>query len=93
ERGARPRRAGCGRDRSSGTSPHAVLLDLTGSLPAGLPLPPRIDLVHATCRDDLGAAVLLIRPDGYVRWAADRLADGDEDALLAAVAEGLARTP
>ncbi|GAB1332949.1 hypothetical protein ACE1SV_72880 [Streptomyces sennicomposti] len=42
---------------------------------------------------DLGAAVLLIRPDGYVRWAADRLADGEKDALLAAVAEGLARTP
>ncbi|WP_043262049.1 FAD-dependent monooxygenase [Streptomyces sp. e14] len=88
-------RTGAGPTRLSAlfAAGHAVLLDLTGSLPAGLPLPPRIDLVHATCPDDLGAAVLLIRPDGYVRWAADRLADGDEDALLAAVAEGLATTP
>ncbi|MGW4496816.1 FAD-dependent oxidoreductase [Streptomyces sp. NPDC004376] len=50
---------------------HAVLLDLGGVTPAGLRLPPRVDLVRATSADDLGAAALLIRPDGYVCWATD----------------------
>ncbi|ALC18636.1 monooxygenase [Streptomyces pristinaespiralis] len=50
---------------------HAVLLDLAGTVPAGLRLPPRVDLVRAACTDDLGAAALLIRPDGYVCWAGD----------------------
>lgn len=73
-------------------SGHAVLLDLAGAVPAGLPLPPRVDLVRATCTDDLGAAVLLIRPDGYLCWAADTAAGCDET-LLAAVARDVARTP
>ncbi|MDP4506806.1 FAD-dependent monooxygenase [Nonomuraea turcica] len=71
-------------------SGHAVLLDLAGTVPAGLRLPPRVDLVRATCADDLGAAVLLIRPDGYVCWAADDSA-ACGDALLAAIAGNLAR--
>ncbi|WUE13200.1 FAD-dependent monooxygenase [Nonomuraea sp. NBC_00507] len=71
-------------------SGHAVLLDLAGTVPADLRLPPRVDLVRATCADDLGAAVLLIRPDGYVCWAADDSA-ACGDALLAAIAGNLAR--
>ncbi|MFE9610670.1 FAD-dependent monooxygenase [Streptomyces sp. NPDC006012] len=64
---------------------HAVLLDLAGAVPVGLRLPPRVDLVRATCAEDLGAATLLVRPDGYVCWAADGSA-ADGDTLLAAVA-------
>ncbi|MER5181526.1 FAD-dependent monooxygenase [Streptomyces sp. NPDC002896] len=71
-------------------SGHAVLLDLAGTLPADLRLPPRVDLVRATCTDDLGAAALLIRPDGYVCWAADGSAACGET-LLAAIAGDLAR--
>jgi 2-polyprenyl-6-methoxyphenol hydroxylase-like FAD-dependent oxidoreductase len=67
-------------------SGHSVLLDLSGTVPADFPLPPRVDLVRATCTDDLGAAVLLIRPDGYVAWAADDSAAFD-DALLATIAD------
>nr|WP_272921093.1 FAD-dependent monooxygenase [Streptomyces sp. SID4917] len=52
-------------------SGHAVLLDLAGIIPADLRLPARVDLVRATCADDLGAAALLFRPDGYLCWAAD----------------------
>lgn len=72
-------------------SGHAVLLDLAGAVPAGLRLPPRVDLVRASCADDLGAAALLIRPDGYVCWATDSSADHG-DALLAAIAGGLAKS-
>ncbi|MBI0297317.1 FAD-dependent monooxygenase [Streptomyces sp. PRKS01-29] len=71
-------------------SGHAVLLDLSGAVPDGLPLPPRVDLVRATCADDLGAAVLLIRPDGYVCWAADTSSACGE-ALLGAIGGGLAK--
>jgi 2-polyprenyl-6-methoxyphenol hydroxylase-like FAD-dependent oxidoreductase len=71
-------------------SGHAVLLDLAGTVPADLRLPPRVDLVRAACTDDLGAAVLLIRPDGYVCWAADTSA-ACGDALLAAIAGNLAK--
>ncbi|SEK51781.1 FAD-dependent monooxygenase [Streptacidiphilus jiangxiensis] len=70
---------------------HAVLLDLAGALPEGLPLPPRVDLVRASCFEDLGAAVLLIRPDGYVCHAADGPAV-DGESVLAAVADRLATT-
>jgi 2-polyprenyl-6-methoxyphenol hydroxylase-like FAD-dependent oxidoreductase len=70
-------------------SGHAVLLDLAGTVPAALRLPPRVDLVRATCTEDLGAAALLIRPDGYICWAADSAAGGDT--VLAAIAGGLAR--
>jgi len=73
-------------------SGHAVLLDLAGTVPADLRLPPRIDLVRATCTDDLGAAALLIRPDGYVCWAADSSA-ACGDTLLAAIAGNLAKMP
>ncbi|WP_432038921.1 FAD-dependent oxidoreductase [Streptomyces cucumeris] len=51
---------------------HAVLLDLTGAVPAETPLPERVDLVRArTLGTAPTAAALLIRPDGYVSWAAD----------------------
>ncbi|MBP0456894.1 FAD-dependent monooxygenase [Streptomyces bomunensis] len=73
---------------------HAVLLDLTGTVPPDLSLPPRIDLARATCADDLGAAALLIRPDGYVCWAADTDADADAvwgDSLRTAIARGVAK--
>ncbi|MGW4072295.1 FAD-dependent monooxygenase [Streptomyces asiaticus] len=71
-------------------SGHAVLLDLAGAVPDGLRLPPRVDLVRATCADDLGAAALLIRPDGYVCWAADTPAACDET-LLATIDGGLTK--
>ncbi|WP_329284596.1 FAD-dependent monooxygenase [Streptomyces sp. NBC_01455] len=69
---------------------HAVLLDLAGTVPAGLGLPPRVDLVRATCTEDLGAAALLIRPDGYVCWATDNSAVHGS-ALLAEIAGNLAK--
>jgi hypothetical protein len=72
-------------------SGHAVLLDLAGIVPAGLRLPPRVDLVRATSGENLGAAALLVRPDGYVCWAADN-SDACGDTLLAAVA-GIAGSP
>jgi 2-polyprenyl-6-methoxyphenol hydroxylase-like FAD-dependent oxidoreductase len=69
-------------------SGHAVLLDLTGTLPADLPLPARVELVGATCLEDLGATALLLRPDGSVCWATD---DTSVDAgkLLAVIADSL----
>ncbi|WP_407675463.1 FAD-dependent monooxygenase [Peterkaempfera griseoplana] len=73
-------------------SGHAVLLDLAGGLPAGLRLPPRVDLVRATCAEDLGAAVLLVRPDGYVCWAGDGSAARD-GSLPAAVTGSLTTMP
>ncbi|MET8787418.1 FAD-dependent monooxygenase [Streptomyces sp. NPDC004589] len=73
-------------------SGHAVLLDLTGAVPAELGLPPRVDLVRAACADDLGAAALLLRPDGYVGWAALTPADCG-DSLLAALAGDLVAMP
>jgi 2-polyprenyl-6-methoxyphenol hydroxylase-like FAD-dependent oxidoreductase len=73
-------------------SGHAVLLDLAGTVPADLRLPPRVDLVRATCTDDLGAAALLIRPDGYICWAADN-SGTHSNTLLAAIAGGLAKMP
>ncbi|WP_420822180.1 FAD-dependent monooxygenase [Streptomyces antioxidans] len=72
-------------------SGHAVLLDLAGAVPDGLRLPPRVDLVRATCAVDLGAAALLIRPDGYVCWAADTSAVCAET-LLATIGSGLTTT-
>ncbi|MER6980076.1 FAD-dependent oxidoreductase [Streptomyces carpinensis] len=63
---------------------HAVLLDLAGTVPADLGLPSRVDLVRATCTEDVGAAALLIRPDGYVCWAAGTSASCG-DTLLAAI--------
>ena len=78
-------------------SGHAVLLDLAGTIPADLRLPPRVDLVRATSTEDVGAAAVLVRPDGYVCWATDADANADspdayDDSLFAAIADGLART-
>jgi 2-polyprenyl-6-methoxyphenol hydroxylase-like FAD-dependent oxidoreductase len=50
---------------------HAVLLDLAGVISPGTCLPPHLDHVQATCTGDLPAAAILLRPDGYVSWAAD----------------------
>ncbi|MBL1095431.1 FAD-dependent oxidoreductase [Streptomyces coffeae] len=51
---------------------HAVLLDLAGVVPEEMRLPERVDLVRAR-PEGAGpeAGALLIRPDGYVCWAAD----------------------
>ncbi|WP_372470356.1 FAD-dependent monooxygenase [Nonomuraea aurantiaca] len=68
---------------------HAVLLDLAGIVPAEFRLPARVDLVRAKCGEDLGAAALLLRPDGYVCWAADDAATC-ERTLAAALAEHVA---
>lgn len=61
-----------------------VLLDLSGGGHAGAVRgwQDRVDVVVATAADR-PAAALLIRPDGYVAWAADEL---DEDGLRAALA-------
>ena len=67
---------------------HAVLLDLAG-LPADPPLPPRVDLVRATGTARLPAAAVLLRPDGYVCWAADDAATAGTT-LLPALARCLA---
>ncbi|MFE4829536.1 FAD-dependent monooxygenase [Streptomyces sp. NPDC056672] len=69
-------------------SGHAVLLDLAGIVPADLRLPARVDLVPATSADDLGAAALLFRPDGYLCWAADD-SDACRTTLLPAIAADL----
>ncbi|MEU1532906.1 FAD-dependent monooxygenase [Streptomyces fagopyri] len=69
---------------------HAVLLDLSGTVPADLGLPPRVDLVRATCTDDLGAAILLIRPDGYICWAGDG-STAAGTTLVSAIADSLAK--
>ncbi|SEG83734.1 2-polyprenyl-6-methoxyphenol hydroxylase [Actinacidiphila yanglinensis] len=71
---------------------HAVLLDLAGALPAGLRLPPRVDLVRATDGGASGAAALLVRPDGYVCWASDG-PDAGGATVRAAIAGGLAVAP
>jgi 2-polyprenyl-6-methoxyphenol hydroxylase-like FAD-dependent oxidoreductase len=58
-----------------------VLLDLTG----GLEVPnDRVDVVTGTMADR-PAAALLIRPDGYVAWAADELGEDDRARLQAAL--------
>ncbi|MGW5172331.1 FAD-dependent monooxygenase [Streptomyces nodosus] len=72
-------------------SGHAVLLDLAGVVPDGLRLPARVDLVRATCADDLGAAVLLFRPDGYLCWASEQ-PDARAETLLATIADSLTTT-
>ncbi|WP_214413030.1 FAD-dependent monooxygenase [Sphaerisporangium fuscum] len=71
---------------------HAVLLDLAGIVPDDVRLPGWIDLVRAHGAEDLGAAALLIRPDGYVCWAADD-ADACRGTLAEAVATHLAPRP
>jgi 2-polyprenyl-6-methoxyphenol hydroxylase-like FAD-dependent oxidoreductase len=74
------------------TTGHAVLLDLAGIVPAGLRLPPRIDLVRARTTDGPDAGALLVRPDGYVCWAADDTATC-ASTLLPAIAEHLSPLP
>jgi 2-polyprenyl-6-methoxyphenol hydroxylase-like FAD-dependent oxidoreductase len=56
-----------------------VLLDFTGELTCD-----GVDVV-AAAMSDRPAAALLIRPDGYVAWAADRLDAADLDRLAHAV--------
>ncbi|MGW0083077.1 FAD-dependent monooxygenase [Streptomyces sp. NPDC003393] len=71
---------------------HAVLLDLAGAVPRGLRLPERVDTArarYAPGAEPLGADVLLIRPDGYVCWAAT--GPVDPEAVLAAIARHLVR--
>ncbi len=63
-----------------------LLLDLAGTVPAGLRLPSQVDLVRATCPENLGATALLLRPDTYVCWATDAPAV-TSDILLPAIRE------
>jgi hypothetical protein len=71
-------------------SGRAVLLDLAEVVPADLRLPARVDLVRATCTDDVGAAALLFRPDGYLCWAADNSAACGKT-LLSTIASDLTK--
>src|SRR5215208_1603739 len=63
-----------------------VLLDLSGGVvgEAALGWADRVDIA-AGQTDDLEACALLIRPDGYVAWAADTFERADEDRLRAAL--------
>ncbi|MFI0779801.1 FAD-dependent monooxygenase [Streptomyces sp. NPDC021212] len=67
---------------------HAVLLDVGGLVPDDVTLPGRVDLVRGKSTTDLGAGALLLRPDGYVCWAADD-AEACRAGVLDAVAEHL----
>jgi 2-polyprenyl-6-methoxyphenol hydroxylase-like FAD-dependent oxidoreductase len=58
-----------------------VLLDLTGGLEVAND---RVDVVTGTMADR-PAAALLLRPDGYVAWAADELCADDLERLQAAL--------
>ena len=69
---------------------HALLLDLADAVPADLELPARIAHIRATSATDLGAAALLIRPDGYVSWATDTRTPTDGAPVLTAIAANLA---
>ncbi|MDR3662911.1 MAG: FAD-dependent monooxygenase, partial [Mycobacterium sp.] len=62
-----------------------VLLDLAGGAAAAAAAPwdGRVDTVTASMAD--GPAALLIRPDGYVAWAADTFTAEDADRLTAAL--------
>jgi 2-polyprenyl-6-methoxyphenol hydroxylase-like FAD-dependent oxidoreductase len=62
----------------------AVLLDASGAASAvAAAWSDRVDAVAATIVD--GPAAMLIRPDGYVAWAADEFGPDDDDKLLAAL--------
>ncbi|MCD7439438.1 FAD-dependent monooxygenase [Streptomyces lincolnensis] len=74
---------------------HGVLLDLSDGAPAfaGGARRPLVDTVRARA-DDLAASALLIRPDGYVAWAApagDTTGDGLEPTLTKWFGEPAAR--
>jgi hypothetical protein len=61
-----------------------VLLDLTkGAIAVAVSVPVTVDVVEATMSD--GLAGLLIRPDGYVAWAADTFDAAAADRLRAAL--------
>ena len=63
----------------------AVLLDRDGTVAdAARGWADRVDIVDATTAD-LPAAALLIRPDGYVAWAADAFGAPEEAGLRAAL--------
>lgn len=63
-----------------------VLLDLSGGRAgeAASRWADRVDIVEGAVAE-LDACALLIRPDGYVAWAADTFEADDEDALRAAL--------
>jgi hypothetical protein len=62
-----------------------VLLDLGGGIGAAAHVwADRVDIVEATITDR-PAAALLIRPDGYVAWAADDFGADEEAGLRAAL--------
>lgn len=64
---------------------HPVLLDSSGgaAVPVAAPWAPLVDCVEATVAG--GPAAALIRPDGYIVWAADSFDGADEDRLRAAL--------
>ena len=62
-----------------------VLLDLAGGIADAMPgWADRVDTVRATVADP-PAAALLIRPDGYIAWAADAFGPLEEAGLRAAL--------
>jgi hypothetical protein len=62
-----------------------VLLDLDGAVAdTARGWTDRVDTVSASIAEH-PAAALLIRPDGYVAWAADEFGPADEAALRAAL--------
>ncbi|OBK75775.1 FAD-dependent monooxygenase [Mycobacterium sp. 1164985.4] len=65
---------------------HAVLLDLDGGVAAavGEPWVKRVDPITASAQER-PAAAMLVRPDGYVAWAAERFDDAGADALRIAL--------
>ncbi|MDX3188087.1 FAD-dependent monooxygenase [Streptomyces sp. MN03-5084-2B] len=65
----------------------ATLLDLTGRFPLPDGWAAHVDRVELKQADAADLGAVLIRPDGYVAWAAD--ADGDDRGLAAALATWL----
>jgi hypothetical protein len=64
---------------------HPVLLDLGGGvIDTARGWADRVDIVSASMADR-PAAALLIRPDGYVAWAADEFGSAEEATLRAAL--------
>lgn len=63
-----------------------MLLDLSdgAASAAAAPWADHVDTVSATMADPVAAAVL-IRPDGYVAWAADTFEDNDGERLRTAL--------
>jgi hypothetical protein len=63
----------------------AVLIDASGGTAAAAAAAwsDRVDAVTATMAD--GPAAMLIRPDGYVAWAADTFGSGDAERLRTAL--------